>query len=809
MSRRLSAQARKSVADIARRKARSFLIVLAILIPVGGLVAVNVADVSLSSAYGFSVSAGGTRPDAMVVVDKTTPAMLSDVSRAGNVTSVQHATALSTQWYVAEAPGHADFTVISYPDLRHVPLTPFQLISGRYPGAGEIVMEFGDTGMQRVGLGDMVTLGTAGGQRRLRVVGFARTPGLNPAVSGKGLGYMSEAGLAALPAFTYVPGPAQRQPLRTEEIAVVLRAPADYQATVAALTPVITAHGGTVLAVVPPENGVPVAQLRGILSLVRVLVLVAFLLAAILILQAVTTLVTEQTAVIGTMKAIGGTRARIVRGYVTTVLLYSAVATPVGIGLGVFAGNNLAPALARSIPLAPGPFAVPSGVIGLGLGVGFGVPVLAALVPLWIGTKVSVREALAGFGVVNTGVTGPGPLARLVAARLERVPQSVWLALRGLFRRPWRAALSVLMIAVAAVGFIVVGSLAASVNGSIASVWADFHADVEVYAGDQTSYREVTSVFDRVPDIGRIERVGWYGAQTPWGKVAAWGVEPGSRIYEHHVTSGRWFTAGDSGVLLVSDDLARRSGLRTGSTVSLPGPGGSLTRNFTVIGTIHESVDDLSQAGALVMPVNELYEMEGASPSHIGDFTNRLLVQARDRSPAAVDQLTRGIDLAGRNATAGKQGAIAEVFAFHDEVVRHQRNFLPVYALLVAVTLVIAAVGILGLTDALGASVVERRRDIGLLRSLGAPGRRIAAVFWIEGLALSAGAWILASAAGLPLAYLFVQRFSTTVIPTDFYFAPVTLAVSIGGTLLIATLATVLPARRAARIRAAELLRSE
>jgi putative ABC transport system permease protein len=809
MSRRPGAQARKSVADIARRKARSLVIVLAILIPVGGLAAVNVADGSLSSAYAFSVGAGGVRPDAAIVVDKTTPAMLSAVSHAGNVSSVQHATMLSTQWYVAEAPGHADFTVVSYPDLRDVPLTPFQLISGRYPGAGEIVMEFGDTGLQHVGLGDTVTLGTARGERRLRVVGIARTPGLNPATSGKGLGYMSEAGLAALPAFTYVVGPAARQPLRTEEIAVGLRAPAAYQATVAALTPIITAHGGTILAVLPPENGVPVAQLRGILSLVRVLVVVAFLLAAILVLQAVTALVAEQTAVIGTMKALGGTRARIVRGYVTTVLLYSAAATPVGIGLGVSAGTNLASALARSIPLAPGPFVLSPAVIGLGLGVGFGVPVLAALVPLWLGTKVSVREALAGFGVASTGVAGPGPLARLVAARLGRVPQSVWLALRGLFRRPWRAALSILTIAVAAAGFIVVGSLATSVNESIASVWADFHADVEVYVGGQTSYREVTSVFGSVPDIGRIERVGWYGAQTPWGKVAAWGVEPASRIYSRHVTSGRWFTTRDSGVLLVSDDLARRSGLHTGSTVSLPGPGGRRTMTFTVIGTIHESVDDLSQAGAIVMPVNELYELEGASPAHIGDYTNRLLVQARDRSPAAVDQLTRAIDLAGRNAAVSRQGAIAEVFAFHDEVVRQQRNFLPVYALLVAVALLVAAVGILGLTDALGASVLERRRDIGLLRSLGASGWRIAVVFWLEGLALSVGAWILASAAGFPLAYLFIQRFSTTVMPTDFYFAPLTLAVSIGGTLVIATLATMLPARRAARMRAVELLRDE
>ena len=146
---------------------------------------------------------------------------------------------------------------------------------------------------------------------------------------------MSEAGLAALPAFSYVPGSVPRQPLRTEEIVLGLRVPAAYQATVGALTPVITAHGGTILTVIPPEHGVPVAQLRGILSLVGVLLLVALLLTAILLLSAVTALVAEQAAVIATMKALGGTRARIVRGYLTTILLYSAAATPAGIALGV------------------------------------------------------------------------------------------------------------------------------------------------------------------------------------------------------------------------------------------------------------------------------------------------------------------------------------------------------------------------------------------------------------------------------------------------------------------------------------------
>ena len=82
--------------------------------------------------------------------------------------------------------------IVSYPDLRHVPLTPFQLTSGRYPSAGEIVMEYGDLGLQSFSIGDTVTVDTAQGTAHLRVVGLARTPGHDPAASGTGEGYMSE-----------------------------------------------------------------------------------------------------------------------------------------------------------------------------------------------------------------------------------------------------------------------------------------------------------------------------------------------------------------------------------------------------------------------------------------------------------------------------------------------------------------------------------------------------------------------------------------------------------------------------------------
>ena len=92
MSRGLSAQGRKSISDVLRRKAHSIVILLAILIPVGGFTAVSVAGDSLSSAYAFSVGTHGNRQDTVIAIDRSDPALLTAVSRLHNVAAAQVAT---------------------------------------------------------------------------------------------------------------------------------------------------------------------------------------------------------------------------------------------------------------------------------------------------------------------------------------------------------------------------------------------------------------------------------------------------------------------------------------------------------------------------------------------------------------------------------------------------------------------------------------------------------------------------------------------------------------------------------------------
>src|SRR5262249_44850349 len=178
----------------------------------------------------------------------------------------------------------------------------------------------------------------------------------------------------------------------------------------------------------------------------------------------------------GAMKVAGGTRGAIMRGYLVTVGLYSLLATPPAIALGLLSGYELASFLASSVPIDIGPFTLQWWIVIVDLAVGFVMPILTALLPLWNGTRISVRDALAAYGV-NAG-SGDDLLAFL-GQRLTWISQTAWLGLRGVFRKRWRATLTLLTLTLAGASFLVVQTASASVATTVGSVNANIAADIE------------------------------------------------------------------------------------------------------------------------------------------------------------------------------------------------------------------------------------------------------------------------------------------------------------------------------------------
>jgi ABC-type antimicrobial peptide transport system permease subunit len=818
MSRIFSARLRKSVADVTRRKGRTLLVTLGIFIGAFGLTVINSVEDTLVNAFAYTRSYQATQPDFQMTLDRLDPTLLHILRGVANVKTVQYVSLLSVCWQPSDAECHVNIDLVSYPDLQQA--SAFQLTAGRYPGPGEIVMEQGDRSLHSFALGDSVALSLAGQSTQATVVGLARTPGVNPAATGDARAYMSDAGLQRVydalgaPQDTHPDG--QRIPALQHHILVTF-VTAGGQATTAAtaLQDMLRAHGVTILdsGFAPKVNAAELDGINGVFLLLRTLALLAVALSALLILNTITTLVTEQTAIIGAMKAIGATRGAVMRGYLLTVAIYSALATIPAIPLGLYAGNLLASMLAPQIPLELGPFTIAPWVVALSLAVGVGAPALAALFPLWNGTRVTVREALSAYGI-DTG-QGRGASSRL-GQRLTWVSQTTWLGLRSLFRKRWRAALSLTTISLAAACFLVVQTATASVNDTIGAVRAPLAADMTVNFKDPTYFSKIQTQLEELPNVAGVERYGATNASTRWGTLQVAGYEPDTRLYHYQLTGGRWMEPGETNVILLSDAALAKMGLTLGDTITLTNNYGATTElTLTIIGTVKQSIDVLGWIGAATLPVDTLYRLKDVSGADVSQASSAQIIGARDRSLDAVNQLAAQVSAVVNPGGASSDdpgyysGANGTIDTIHEYVTRRQADAYLLYYLLYALALVVGVVGALGLANALVTSVLERRREIGLLRAMGASGRRVAQVFWVESLSLGALSWLIGAALGLPLAWAFVQTFAWTVMPVDFSLEPLAFAASLVAVLVIATIASVAPAWRASRLRIATALRYE
>jgi len=129
-------------------------------------------------------------------------------------------------------------------------------------------------------------------------------------------------------------------------------------------------------------------------------------------------------------------------------------------------------------------------------------------------------------------------------------------------------------------------------------------------------------------------------------------------------------------------------------------------------------------------------------------------------------------------------------------------QFSVVTSMLLLLALVVAVVGGLGLMGSLSISVVERTREIGVMRAIGARSSTIIGMLVLEGVVQGVGSWIFA----VPLAFFIARPISRQLgqvmlkMDLDYYYDFSAAIIWLGAVALLAVLASVWPARRATRI---------
>jgi putative ABC transport system permease protein len=680
-------------------------------------------------------------------------------------------------------------------------LDTMALVEGAFPAAGRIAVERLTRAQGAIDVGDRLTLDANGRTVGVIVGGVVRHPFVEPPTFGGRSHFFA----ADLSDFGVPVGLFNQVLVRVEpddeatarEVAATMRAELARRGVEVAATLFQSsdAHWGRTF-------------VEGITTILRVMALLALLLSLALVTNTFTALLTQQTDQIGVMKALGARRRTVLQVYLGQVLAIGALA----LALSLPAALLFVDAMTRwfldlfNVPLDA--FQLSPKAVAVQVAAAVVAPLLAALPPVLRASRMSVRAALSTYGIGQDYRSGRLDRAvERVAAR--RLPTLHAAALGNLLRRKGRLGFTVATLTLAGVMFLIVTSLADSIYLTLDREQARQRYDVEV--GFDATYDDRT-LLEAVADVGAVvDAQVWFvrGAILWRGEEridddAGLGTElvalPDDPWYRPIVVAGRWLRPDDGRALVIAADTAARNALAVGDTLVVDlGPEGR--QDWTIVGTYRRIYGGGFVSEAVYAPRPALLASLGGEPRG----TRLLAVTGSPDLGAALRDaraITDRLQAAGFVINPYVTRVKLEQRAFADS------RFSSTTGMLFSLALLVATIGAIGLSGALGISVMEQTREIGVMRATGASTRDLYALFLTEGLLQAVASWLLAVPLGWLLAAPLARRMGQAMLETDldFAFAWWAVAAWLATVVVIAALATLVPARQAARTRVRESL---
>ncbi len=692
-------------------------------------------------------------------------------------------------------------------DFEAMQLATFTSEVGNWPpAAGEMLLERSSVNIQNVALGDTVTVQLPDGvQTALTFSGIVHDPAQSPGwqesreygyITGETLALLGE-GMRFNEVHLLVTGDVLNED-RNREIAQQVRA-------------VVEDSGYTVSALVVPTPGrhPHTDQMDSLLFLIQAFGWLALLLSGVLVATIVSALIKQQTRQIGAMKAIGGRGSQVAAGYLAMVLLLGVVALLLSVPLSVSAGNGIANFTATLLNFDITDNSIPSWVFAVQIIVGLTVPLLAAIIPIYVGTKVSVRAALGDFNV-GRGQFGTSAIDRLIM-RTKGVQRPILLAIRNTFRRRLRLSLIVLILAIGGATFVSAINVNQSWRNTIAKAFEsrDFDFDLDLSAPYPTA--QVEAALANIPEITEIET--WNSAivaealadGTDGMRFNLSAVPPETDLINYPLIAGRWLEPDDTNALVINHNMYYddHSDIAVGDTVELRFNGVPVT--WEVVGVILEVGTPrrgLGNPASAYVSLPAFNDLTGQA-----ETTTTVRIKTKQRDAAYLAALQPVIDdalvAAEINVKALEAGATRRVIL--------ENHLVVIVAFLMLMAVLIAAVGALALAAMVSINVMERAREIGMMRSVGASTAVIYQVVMVEALVIGLLSWLVSGVLARPLSVLLGNVAGQIFIRADLnhVFSKPTLLVWLLIIVLVSLAASIFPARSAAQLSVREVLAYE
>ncbi|WP_399885982.1 ABC transporter permease [Streptomyces sp. BBFR51] len=509
---------------------------------------------------------------------------------------------------------------------------------------------------------------------------------------------------------------------------------------------------------------------------------IAFLVGIFLIINTFSMLVAQRTREIGLMRAIGSSRRQVNRSVLVEALFLGVVGSILGVAAGVGIAVGLMKLMsAAGMNLSTDDLTVKTATPVLGLVLGIVVTVLAAYLPARRAGKISPMAALrdagtpadgkAGWirGLIGLVLTGTGVAALLTAASADkasdgsmmlgagivlsligfvvigpllagfvvRVISAVLLrafgpvgrlAERNALRNPRRtgATGAALMIGLALVACLsVVGSsMVASATSELdKTVGADF-----IVQGNQRIVPQAEKAMQDTPGLEHVTRYKVLDATltSPDGKTDDDGVTAADPTYAQDVrratTEGKLTAAYGTDAMSVGSDYAEKHGVHVGDTLSVAFKGGERAKLEVAAITSDDVAIDQGARYISLETMRKYLPADSVPPNTI------MFAKAKDgQADQAYAALKKSMD-------AYPQYQVADQTDYKQELKDQVGQLLNMVYGLLALAIIVA---VLGVVNTLALSVVERTREIGLMRAIGLSRRQLRRMIRMESVVIA------------------------------------------------------------------------
>jgi putative ABC transport system permease protein len=551
-------------------------------------------------------------------------------------------------------------------------------------------------------------------------------------------------------------------------------------------------------------------QIDGLFFILTVMGMIALLLGLLLVYNTMNALVARQVDQIGVLKAVGARTGQVLRMFLAATLVYGLLALLLALPLGIWGSYKITTWLSGSFGAEGMGYEISQTAIIAMVLITILAPLLASLFPIFAGARVTVREAIATYGLSKK----TGLLDRL-GTHLLFAPRMLLLTISNTFRNKGRVILMEITLVLSGLFFMMVittrESILYTVNDVLFEILgADITMVFEAQGGSLQHIDHLQKVALAHPDVKSVEA--WIVASgniRPMGQpeseddegVTMFGVPLPTEMYGYQMRGGRWLEAIDDHAIVLNRKLAEEVGVGIGDWVTIKYDD-TLSHDWQVVGLVFDPLiidsanvprDILLHDLHLLGEVNTIWINTYSQDIESQKATAVSLRKFFDANNIAVSP-QRGVFGIGGDATAETAQTLINQFEF-------------VIVLMAIMAVIIGGVGAIALSGSLSLSVMERTREIGVLRAVGASSWQVARLFIGEGLILGWLSWLIALPLSIPAGRMMVTMLGVAFKNEYvFYWTSTGAMLWLGIITVLSIFASWLPARRATHISVRESL---